>query len=220
MKHCFLTGCLLLAGCSTGPALTPQQVAVTAFIKANLPDATSYEPVRWDKTGLFRASEAAAFDLPDARHAYEAATTSLAEDSADYVLLSTTARQFHPSDLDVANAKQMYQTALTNRSKARTELRHLAASKDDTTRLGYRLFHVFRANTADGKPVLDSAGFLINLHGVIITNAPPRNFYFAQTPSNRDAFMGTPPPPPPPPPPMAPPTPAQLKAYLKEPMQR
>ena len=196
MRNIFLASCLLVAGCSTAPEPTDQQAAVSAFIRANLPDSTSYEPVRWGKMAAFRARDAAALDLPDASRRYVAATAKLNHDSAGYVLVSTTAQQFHTSDQDVANVQQMYQQALANRDSARAALRRVVASQNDTTRLGYRLAHVFRANTSEGKLTLDSAGFLVNLHGVVIANVPAHSFLFVSGPSNRARFLGIAPPPP------------------------
>ena len=168
----------------------------------------------------FRASEAAAVDLSEASRQYVKAVAALNHDSAGYVLVSTNAQQFHVADQDVANVKRVYQTSLTERNSVREKLRHAIATKDDTTRLGYQLTHTFRAKTEAGKLMLDSAKFLVNLHGVVLPSRQAHNFPFYTDESNRDFFMGIAPPLPPPPPPMAPPTPSQVRAYLKEPMQR
>lgn len=220
MKHAFLPGCLLLAGCSTAPTSTPQQAAVTAFVRAHLPDSASYEPVRWAKMTPFRAGEPATLELPGARHFYEMAKAKLLHDSAAYVQAAATARQSQLSDEDLAYVKLDYQASLTDITGSRAYVRHLLATKDDTTRLGDRLFHVFRANTEAGKLMLDSAGFLVNPHGVVICNVSARNFYLSNGSSNREQFLGVAPTPPPPPPPPQPQTPAEFKAYLREPMRR
>lgn len=221
MKNILLVGSLVVAGCSTAPPPTAQQAAVSAFIQSSLSDSASYEPVRWGKMAVFRASEAAAADLPEASRQYAAAKGKLRHDSAGYVLVSTTARQFHTSDQDVANVKQVYQMALVSHDSARATLRRVIAAQHDITLLGYRLAHVFRANTPEGKRTLDSAGFLINLHGVVIANVPAHNFPFSGGPSNRARFLGIPPAAPAEETiPFAPPTAAQLKQFLKEPLRR
>lgn len=222
MKYSFLSGCLLLAGCSTAPPLTPQQAAVTAFINAHLPDAASYEPVRWAKMAPFRAGEPATLEMRGARRYYASAKAKLLHDSAAYVLASANARQAHTSDEDLAYVKMDYQASLTNLNGSRAYVRNLLAAQNDTTRLGYRLFHVFRAKTGKGELMLDSAGFLVNKHGVVICNVSARNFYLSSGPSNREQFLeiAPTPPPPTPTPPTTPRTPEQLKSYLKAPMQR
>ena len=222
MKYAFLAGCLLLTSCSTAPPLTPQQAAVTAFLNARLPDATSYEPVRWAMMTPFRAGEPATMELRGARCYYASAKAKLLHDSAAYVRASAKARQSPISDEDLAYVKMDYQASLTNLQGSRAYVRGLLATQEDTTRLGYRLFHVFRAKTEEGKLLLDSAGFLVNPHGVVICNVDAHNFYLNSGSSNREQFLGIAPTPPPPPPvpPVIPRTPEQIKAYLKAPMQR
>lgn len=195
MKNFLFASSLLLTGCSTSPGLTPQQAAVADYVQASLPDSTaSYQPVRWGKMTVFRASDVAALDLPEARRRYEATSAKLTKDSAGYVLVSTTARQFGTSPQDVAAVKQVYQNSLANRDSARVQLRRSIASTTDTTRVGYQLTHVFRANNAEGKLIADSAGFLVNLHGTVIANVPAQYFLFYSGPSNRARFLGIAPP--------------------------
>ena len=197
MKNFLFASSLLLAGCSTGPGLTPQQAAVADFVQANLPDSTnSYQPVRWGKMSVFRTSDVAALDLPEASRRYEATSAKLTKDSAGYVLVSSTARQFNPPAQDVAAVKLVYQHSLANRDSARAQLRRIVATTADTTRVGYQLTHVFRANSSEGKLIADSAGFLVNLHGVVISKAQPHYFMFYSGPSNRARFLGLAPPPP------------------------
>ncbi|MGI4885823.1 MAG: hypothetical protein ACRYFR_12765 [Janthinobacterium lividum] len=157
-----------------------------------LSDSTSYEPVRWGKMAVFRASDEAALDLPDAGGRYAAAQAKFSHDSAGYALVAANARQFHVSAQDVASVQQVYQRALVDRDAARATLRRASAAQHDTTRLGYRLAHVFRAKNPQGQLVLDSAGFMVNLRSVVIANVPAHQFFFA-TPSNRARFLGLPP---------------------------
>ena len=196
MKNFLFASSLLLAGCSTSPGLTSQQAAVADYVQQNLPDSTaSYQPVRWGKMTVFRASDVAALDLPDAKRLYEDTNAKLAKDSAGYQLVSSTARQFNTAAQDVAMVQQVYQKSLANRDSARVRLRRAMAMATDTTRVGYQLTHTFRANNSEGKPVADSAGFLVNLRGVVIANVPPRYFMFYSGPSNRARFLGIAPPP-------------------------
>ena len=221
MKNTFLASCLLLAGCSTAPPPpTPQQAAVAAYIRMSLPDSSSYQPVSWGKMTPYRASEAAAADLAEGSQAYVAATAKLKHDSTSYVLMSSAAKEVPVSDQDLAQFKRFYQAALTDRNLVVSKLRHASATKDDTTRLGYQLAHVFRAKTEKGQLLLDSAGFLINAQGVVLPSRQPHHFPFYTDDSKRDFFMGMPLSPPPSPPPLAPPTPSEVRAYLKAPMER
>lgn len=197
MKNFLFASSLLLAGCSTSPGLTPQQAAVADYVQANLPDSSaSYQPVRWGEMSVFRASDVAALDLPEASRLYASTSAKFTKDSAGYVLVSTTAREFHTSAEDVAIAKRGYQKSLANRDSARARLRRVAALATDTARVGYRLTHVFRANNSEGKLIADSAGFLVNLRGVVIANVAPQYFMFYSGPSNRARFLGIAPPPP------------------------
>lgn len=197
MKNFLFASSLLLAGCSTSPGLTPQQAAIADYVQANLPDSTiSYQPVRWGKMTAFRSSDVAALDLPEASRLYRSTSAKLSKDSAGYVLVSTTAREFNTSAQDVAAVKQVYQNSLANRDSARVRLRRVVALATDTTRVGYQLTHVFRANNSEGKLIADSAGFLVNLRGVVIANVAPQYFMFYSGPSNRARFLGITPPPP------------------------
>lgn len=224
MKNTFLASCLLLAGCSTAPALppppTPQQAAVAAYVRANLPDSSSYAPVRWGKMTPYRASDAAAVDLAEASQQYAAATTTLKHDSAGYVLVSSTARQFNTPDLEVATVKQAYQMALTKHNSLVAKLRHAFATKADTTRLGDQLTHVFRAKTEAGQLLLDSAAFLVSPRGVVLPSRQAHNFPFRNEEWDREEFLGMAPTPPPVPPSLEPPSPSEVRAYLKQPMRR
>ena len=197
MKIFLLASGLLLTGCASNSELTPQQAAVADYVQTQLPDSTnSYQPVRWGKMTVFRNSDVAALDLADAGDLYKRTSTKLSKDSAGYVLVATTARQFHTSAEDVAMVKEVYQSSLANRDSARARLRRVVATASDTTRVGYQLTHVFRANNSEGKLIADSAGFLVNLHGVVISNVSPQHFMFYSGPSNRARFLGIAPPPP------------------------
>lgn len=162
MKHYILSALLLvgLVSCHGQEDSDPAHAAVTAYLKKNLDDPSSYQSANWGKQKPFTQQDVdieRAADYLSAHQKQRQTGNTASQHYIDMADLSST-----PEDglAQLAKAKRVL-AVFTHRGDSIMALYNKAKASTDTTRLGTVLTHAYRAKNKSGALELDSATFTI-----------------------------------------------------------
>jgi hypothetical protein len=158
---------LLLASCSPStPKLTPQQEAVTNYLKKTLDDPASYQPVRWSNEQVWREKDQARLGIEAERFQVLKDSLNIDTNHHSYQSSIKIAKIAPALTSHIAKYKAAWQRSIVRTDSLHKRIDSLLAVSD-TTRLGYLITHTFRAKNKMGGLVLDSARFEVQKNGQV-----------------------------------------------------
>ena len=151
---------LLAAGCQKSLQMTPDQKAISDYVKANINAPATYEPIRWRYVRLWKQVHVDSIAAVPVGEKEQLARQGM--EDAERKLKAMTVQGLSKREL------APYQRTYDERLKEvllYSRIHDSLANSMNHTRLGVIFVHTYRAKNKQGKVVVDSARFLVTPAG-------------------------------------------------------
>ena len=152
----------------SAPLLSPTQEKVTTYIKKTLDDPASYQSVRWSKQEPFQQKEVDAATARDESVEFERQIALAKIQTESMARLN----EIDGTDEATFNKPKKAVAMYVHRADSVKKIIDMLEASTDTTRLGERIQHTFRAKNKMGALVLDSVRFIVRKTGEVIATGP------------------------------------------------